>query len=94
MFNIKLYLIIGLILLVLTSAILHSYLSYSMAYATDFEFKSDDATQANYLTIKDAAARKAGVSAASFWNTNKYLIHAPPLLNVAAGLIGAYLLMF
>ena len=94
MFNIKVYLIIALILFVLTSAILNSYQSYSMANSIDFEFASDTNTDPNYLVLKSADNRKNAVTASAFWSSNKYLIIAPPLLNIVAGVIGAYLLMF
>lgn len=95
MLNIKVYLIIVLIIFVLISAVLNSYTNYSMAYALDFEFTSDNEQQLNdFLKVKDVATRKNAVSAAKFWSTNKYLVLAPPLLNVVAGLMGAYLLMF
>lgn len=95
MLNIKVYLIVFLIFLVLTSAILNSYTNYSMAYALDFEFDGDnESVPGTFLKVKDVNNRKNAVSAKKFWTTNKYLVLSPPLLNVLAGLVGAYLLMF
>ena len=94
MFNLKVCLIIALVLFVLTSAILNMYTSYSMANSVDFKFKSNTYADNDYVTVDTKDNRRDAVSATAFWSTNKYLVIAPPILNVVAGLMGAYLLMF
>lgn len=91
MMNLKFYIVIALIFLILLSTSLSGYINYAIATASDYKFKSDDITKPNeYVVLEDVKSR--GTSAPAFWSSNKYFFIAPHMFNLMAMALGGYLL--
>lgn len=72
------------------SASFTGYTHFAMATSKDYEFKSDDKSTSDYLTLTSVDSR--GVSAPAFWQSKKYFIIVPHIFNLSAMVAGAYLI--